>query len=257
MTNSAPPIVGNSLFDLVLGLPLHPLVVHAAVVLLPLAAIGLIGIVLIPRARKPLGWLVMCGLVVGVGSSLLAKESGEALAARVGLPSDHAYWGDLLPYAALGLAVIGGIWFWMQRVSAKRKARSWLVRLVGAFAIVAAIATCALTVVVGHTGAIAVWEGKIQTAPASQTPGPAPSPASSAAITMTDVASHNSAEDCWSVVDGTVYDLTSWISQHPGGTSPIESMCGVDATDAFNGQHGGQQTPAKVLAGFALGSLAG
>ena len=76
-----------------------------------------------------------------------------------------------------------------------------------------------------------------------------------AGMTMTDVAQHNSAVSCWSVINGNVYDLTGWISRHPGGSSRILSICGKDGSSAFNGQHGGQGAPASTLSGFLLGPL--
>jgi cytochrome b involved in lipid metabolism len=74
-------------------------------------------------------------------------------------------------------------------------------------------------------------------------------------FTMTQVAAHKSSASCYTVISGEVYDLTSWISQHPGGSSAILSICGVDGTAAFNGQHGGQSRPASELAGFKIGVL--
>lgn len=50
-----------------------------------------------------------------------------------------------------------------------------------------------------------------------------------------DVAKHASASDCWTIVDGSVYNITSYIPQHPGGVAQITQACGVDATDMFNG----------------------
>lgn len=84
------------------------------------------------------------------------------------------------------------------------------------------------------------------------TPAPAPKPQG---YTMAQVQAANSASKCWSVVSGNVYDLTSWIGQHPGGASAIKAMCGVDATSAFQGQHGGQARPVSELAGFKIGVL--
>jgi cytochrome b involved in lipid metabolism len=52
-------------------------------------------------------------------------------------------------------------------------------------------------------------------------------------ITMSDVAKHNTVEDCWIVVSGKVYDLTSFIAQ--GNHPPvITDSCGKDGTTAFN-----------------------
>lgn len=69
------------------------------------------------------------------------------------------------------------------------------------------------------------------------------------------MAKHADANSCWSAVNGKVYDLTKWINQHPGGPRRILAMCGKDASDAFNGQHGGQARPEKELAGFEIGTL--
>jgi cytochrome b involved in lipid metabolism len=78
----------------------------------------------------------------------------------------------------------------------------------------------------------------------------------SAGITLADVAKHNSRTSCWSAVNGSVYDLTSWIPNHPGGERVILSMCGIDGSAGYNGQHGGKSKPATILAGFKLGPLA-
>jgi cytochrome b involved in lipid metabolism len=74
-------------------------------------------------------------------------------------------------------------------------------------------------------------------------------------FTMADVATHKTQNDCWTVVNGSVYNVTSWISKHPGGAGAIASMCGVDATSAFSGQHSGEKRPANELAGFKIGTL--
>jgi cytochrome b involved in lipid metabolism len=55
-------------------------------------------------------------------------------------------------------------------------------------------------------------------------------------------------------VRSNVYDLTSWIDQHPGGAEAILSMCGRDATTDFENQHGGQRRPENELQGFEIGT---
>lgn len=77
-----------------------------------------------------------------------------------------------------------------------------------------------------------------------------------AGYTMDKVKANNSATSCWSAINGKVYDLTRWISSHPGGSGAIRSLCGTDGSAEFNGQHGGAGTPTARLAGYLLGPLA-
>jgi cytochrome b involved in lipid metabolism len=73
--------------------------------------------------------------------------------------------------------------------------------------------------------------------------------------TIADVAMHKTAGDCWSAVNGGVYDLTKWVAQHPGGPAVIEAMCGIDGSAAFNAKHGGSAGAATALATFKIGNL--
>lgn len=73
--------------------------------------------------------------------------------------------------------------------------------------------------------------------------------------TLTQVAAHKDASSCWSAVNGNVYDLTAWISQHPGGERAILGICGKDGSAAFNKQHGDAKKQADILATFKIGSL--
>jgi cytochrome b involved in lipid metabolism len=96
-------------------------------------------------------------------------------------------------------------------------------------------------------------------APAA-TPTPSPTPtaeiATQAGYTMDKVRENNSASSCWSIINGNVYDLTKWISSHPGGRSAITGICGRDGTSSFNGRHRGDGGPASILTGYLLGPLA-
>jgi len=96
-------------------------------------------------------------------------------------------------------------------------------------------------------------------APAA-TPTPSPTPTAEvttqAGYTMDKVRENNSASSCWSIISGNVYDLTKWISSHPGGRSAITGICGRDGTSSFNGRHRGDGGPASVLTGYLLGPLA-
>jgi cytochrome b involved in lipid metabolism len=100
-------------------------------------------------------------------------------------------------------------------------------------------------------------EGGVVNSPVVPTPKtttPTPQP-TAGGITLATIAKHNSKTSCWSAVNGSVYDLTSWIPNHPGGEQTILSMCGIDGSSGYNGQHGSSSKPARVLGGFKLGIL--
>lgn len=262
----------SGFFDSIAGLPVHPLVVHFAVVLLPLAALALVVLVLVPRWADRFAWVTLGALAVGVAAAFVAKESGEALAAQVGEPATHAAWGDQLPLLGVGLLVLAAAWYFLHRRGGGAGGpRSLATTVTGLLAAVLAIVVTAVTVVVGHTGAQAVWNGAVTTgdqpaalppaassAPATARPAKSPSASRSAAAgkTMADVARHASASSCWTAIDGNVYDLTDWIGQHPGGQRAILSLCGKDGSAAFDGQHGGQRRAAAELGKFLLAPLA-
>ena len=81
------------------------------------------------------------------------------------------------------------------------------------------------------------------------------SPAGPPGFTLAEIATHNSKADCWSAVNGKVYDLTNWIDAHPGGSSNILNICGVDGSAGFNGKHGGEAKPASTIVTFEIGVL--
>lgn len=74
--------------------------------------------------------------------------------------------------------------------------------------------------------------------------------------TTAQVATHNSASNCWSIVGSGVYNLTSFVRKHPGGASRIIMICGKNGTSAFNSQHGGQGYPKSVLKRYKIGTVA-
>ena len=92
------------------------------------------------------------------------------------------------------------------------------------------------------------------TATPSTTPSVTPSP-TQAGYSMADVKKANTRAKCWSAIDGNVYDLTAWISAHPGGASAITFLCGIDGSNAFKAQHENQARPAMNLTKYLLGPL--
>lgn len=277
------------IFDTIAGLPVHILVVHLAVVLLPVAAVGQALLVFVPRWRARWATPTLIGLVIGTGAAFVAKQSGEALAAHVGTPRSHAFWGDILPPVAAVLVLVAAAWWYLQRrEAAARKAAgprkaaalpsTTLPTLVaGLLSAALAVAAAVITVLVGHTGAQAAWGGRIDGAASSSAVAPASTPSStpssskkpssstststsapaSGALTVAAVQQHSTASSCWSVINGNVYDLTGWINQHPGGPSVIKALCGADGTANFEGQHGGSSRVAADLATFKKGPLVG
>lgn len=72
---------------------------------------------------------------------------------------------------------------------------------------------------------------------------------------MSDIAMHKDSSSCWTAISGEVFDLTTWIKQHPGGDKAILSVCGIDGTKAFTGQHGGKAKIEMKLETFKIGNL--
>merc|ERR1712232_566565 len=56
-------------------------------------------------------------------------------------------------------------------------------------------------------------------------------------ITMEEVEKHNSRNDCWIVLNGSVLDVTAFLAEHPGGEHVILEKAGKDATKVFNAIH--------------------
>ncbi len=151
------------MFDEILGLPLHPLIVHAAVVLTPLLAVLAAAYALAPRTRPVLTWAVVGLAPVAPVSVFVARQSGEALeegrfasvegqlGERI---AEHAALGTPLLLVTLALGVVS-----LALVHVTRGDR---------FGRPAGLAVSALTVILaavalyyairsGHSGAVAVW----------------------------------------------------------------------------------------------------
>ncbi|OLL22723.1 Cytochrome b2, mitochondrial [Neolecta irregularis DAH-3] len=56
-------------------------------------------------------------------------------------------------------------------------------------------------------------------------------------FTGAQVASHNCASDCWIIISSNVYNVTDFLSQHPGGAAPILKYAGKDASVEFELVH--------------------
>ena len=72
---------------------------------------------------------------------------------------------------------------------------------------------------------------------------------------MSDVASHKDATSCYSIISGSVYNLTMWVNLHLGGRGAILGLCGIDGTTAFMNKHHGALKQMNILARYKIGVL--
>jgi fatty acid desaturase len=72
-------------------------------------------------------------------------------------------------------------------------------------------------------------------------------------FTWPEISRHNKKADCWIVIDGNVYDVTSWIDRHPGG-NVISSLAGEDVSALFHSSH--FRDVGHVMRRFHIGAVA-
>jgi hypothetical protein len=141
----------TDVFDTVLGLPVHALVIHGVVVLLPLMAFVTVVVAAVPRLRAVAAWPMV--LVDGgmVAMTFVARQSGEALQTRLGgrIAQDHAALGKNLIWFALAMFAASLVVAVMRR-SQRGTLGVVLTAVTGVFVIW-------WTIRVGHSGSSAVW----------------------------------------------------------------------------------------------------
>ena len=145
------------MFDLINGVPVHPLVVHAVVVLLPLAVLGTVAIAVRPGWRLRYGPLVVACAAAATALLPVATSSGEALERRVGDPGQHAHLGDQLIWFAVPLLLLALGLVVLEHRGTPRAGRT----LVACLAVVAALAAGVQVYRVGDSGARAAWGDRV------------------------------------------------------------------------------------------------
>jgi hypothetical protein len=149
------------MFDVVAGLPVHALVVHAVVVLLPLMSLVTLAFTVRPKWRPGLPWAI-AGNAVALAASFVAKQSGQKLQARLTgdaaekIAAQHGQRGALLPYFAIALLAVSIAAYLLLRSQSAilTTAAVALVAITGA-------GTTGWTVLVGHSGSSSVWKAVI------------------------------------------------------------------------------------------------
>lgn len=144
----------EGVFDLVMGLPVHPLVVHAAVVLIPLAAVAAIAMAVKPAVSRKYGKIIIGIAVLGQLSSIAAKLSGEEFLDRLDIKLErHAELGDMAPLTSLPMLAFLVLLYQLDRKTATSNLRKVMAALTAASAVFAA----GYIAITGHSGAEAVW----------------------------------------------------------------------------------------------------
>jgi hypothetical protein len=160
-------------FDTIAGLPLHPLVVHATEVIVPVAALVVTAAAVWPRFRRYAGYLPLALALVSLVLVPLSTQSGEALQQRVGessLIETHSNLAEgLLPWV-FALVVVAAVLLWWnrsEREDATPRAPRWVALGLAVAAVLATTGTTVQAIRVGHSGATAVWSEDMGKTPAA------------------------------------------------------------------------------------------
>jgi hypothetical protein len=146
------------MFDTVKGLPVHALVVHATVVLVPLMCLLTVLVALRPRLREKYAWWTFTGDVLGIALVYVTMQSGERFEERLGTNpaiERHEHLGRQLIWFVIALAVTALI---VALTTKQGNALSLAGTLLSG---VAAVLVLIWVVRIGHTGAEAVYGGLV------------------------------------------------------------------------------------------------
>jgi hypothetical protein len=164
------------------GIPMHPLLVHAAVVFVPLLALVAIGYAFVPLVRPHLRWVLAALAVIAPGAALFAKLSGDAFFDRgiargnitegfIPVIEEHQSFGTmtLIWTSVLGVATLALVYVVAPRAAALGTAvtsgPAWranpiLKWVLAGVVTVLAVLSIYYVVRTGDSGAKAVWDGK-------------------------------------------------------------------------------------------------
>ena len=212
--------------------------------LLPLAAIALLIGAWKLEFLKRFHLAILTVTAVATLGVIVAKSSGDSLSAAVGLPEFHAEWGNNLVPLAMALTGITVIFLFFTFY----KEMTLFSNILRGLVVVAGVGALAMTYVVGHSGAEAVWKDRYAAAKV-------PLALSVDEFTAEEVALRNSPTDCWTIVNGFVYDVSTFAGRHPAGSEAIEEMCGVNSSEDYLDEHDGQREPSEWLETLKIGRL--
>lgn len=160
------------MFERIDGLPLHPLVVHAAVVLIPFLVLAAVVFALVPQLRARVGWAVAALAVAAPLAALFAKLSGDAFRQRLidknilgpnsqqllNRVNHHRSLGNNTLWFTIALGVMTLLLVFMTSRRAPAIPR-WGTLVLGVIVLGLAVASGYYVFWTGDYGARAVWEG--------------------------------------------------------------------------------------------------
>ena len=153
------------------GLPAHPLIIHAAVVLTPLAALLVIVFALRPGTRWLFRWPAAVGAVVAAAAVWAARISGQwmldANPALGQLVGTHQARGEVLSLVVIAFAALTLLGAWalggpsaLASGRGERVSRATVLdKTLPAVLVLASLAVIFSVVITGDAGARAVWGG--------------------------------------------------------------------------------------------------
>ena len=149
--------ISSGPFGTLAGLPLHPLLVHSAVVLVPLVAIGALVMSYLPSFSRRHGKIILILAVIAQVSVFLAKMSGEAFAEILDKNVEkHAELGEITPLVTLPMVILIYLRWRMDR-SGSTFGSVVIRRLTSVALVVSSLVSIIVIVLVGHSGASSVW----------------------------------------------------------------------------------------------------
>jgi hypothetical protein len=147
----------TELFGVVAGLPLHPLIIHVSVILIPLVAISALVMSYLPSFSRRYGKAIFSLALVAQGSLFLSRTTGQALTKIMEKDMGrHADLGEVAPFITLPMVALIYLRFRMDR-SGTTFGSVFVRRLTSIALIVASLASIAIVFLVGHSGAVSVW----------------------------------------------------------------------------------------------------
>jgi hypothetical protein len=96
-------------------------------------------------------------------------------------------------------------------------------------------------------GMAAIWAASLWLAPTVPQVSPPPATAGATLYTTAEIDRHESAASCWLIIAGRVYDVTSYIDEHPADPDTILRYCGKDGTTGFETKDRGRPHSSRAL----------